>query len=663
MADNDKKKTTHAPAAGDRAVDDAPNAQTDPSQTPDPTPNPTANSTAATDADSAGESAGESAAEKVIARFGGLRPMASKMGIAVSTIQGWKARQHIPENRHDDIRSAGKAHGVALDKAELDAASGGGHPAGAAAQSPAKTATPSTSPARATAQIKKDTALEKTTKGDAGAQGPTAAKSNSERRQAKPAARGTGGALLAGLLSTLVIVAVLAAAAYLTRERWQGQLARELGLASDGELTALGQRLDALESDLQASAGATLAADLNDLKAALADLRAREGRQDQQLAALTPDEPADAADQGAVPATGAPDLAARLTALEASLTAKLTAQLDEKLAARPDISLAEAAATRAGVARVEGLQAKLALLEQDLTSLQRLLARNENQLNDTQTQLAGLRDTAGALADLRQRLRTAEQRLGTVETTTLAASSQRADAAALALAVGQLREALRFSGDYRRALIGLRQLARGKPQLQAPLAVLEASAARGLASLRQLKNDFAPVAQAIAATEVSRVGGADWSQKILQNLQDIVVVRPVGNVTGDSANAIAARAELRLSDGDLAGAVSELSGLPESARAPAGAWLKRAQQRLDAEAALDQLTRFAIDRLADDGDSAAAQTSSPAELESPASQSPAPASPLSDPAQSDPAQSNPSATDPTVPAAPANGPAAAGTEG
>ena len=31
-------------------------------------------------------------AEKVVAAFGGIRPMAKKLGVAVTTVQGWKER-------------------------------------------------------------------------------------------------------------------------------------------------------------------------------------------------------------------------------------------------------------------------------------------------------------------------------------------------------------------------------------------------------------------------------------------------------------------------------------------------------------------------------------------------------------------------------------------
>ena len=50
----------------------------------------------------------------VIAAFGGIRPMAHKLDVPVSTVQGWKQRNIIPENRIADILAAAAAHDVDL---------------------------------------------------------------------------------------------------------------------------------------------------------------------------------------------------------------------------------------------------------------------------------------------------------------------------------------------------------------------------------------------------------------------------------------------------------------------------------------------------------------------------------------------------------------------
>ena len=50
----------------------------------------------------------------LIEKFGGIRPMAMKLGIAVSTVQGWKQRDAVPGQRIEAIRAAAAQHDIAL---------------------------------------------------------------------------------------------------------------------------------------------------------------------------------------------------------------------------------------------------------------------------------------------------------------------------------------------------------------------------------------------------------------------------------------------------------------------------------------------------------------------------------------------------------------------
>ncbi|GJL86163.1 MAG: uroporphyrinogen III methyltransferase [Micavibrio sp.] len=54
-------------------------------------------------------------AEDVIEKFGGIRPMATKMSVPVTTVQGWKKRNVIPGTRLDALLQAAKDHNVNLD--------------------------------------------------------------------------------------------------------------------------------------------------------------------------------------------------------------------------------------------------------------------------------------------------------------------------------------------------------------------------------------------------------------------------------------------------------------------------------------------------------------------------------------------------------------------
>lgn len=58
-------------------------------------------------------------ADEVIEKFGGLRPLANRLGVAASTVQGWKQRGLIPENRVALVLNAALEDGIELDSAPV----------------------------------------------------------------------------------------------------------------------------------------------------------------------------------------------------------------------------------------------------------------------------------------------------------------------------------------------------------------------------------------------------------------------------------------------------------------------------------------------------------------------------------------------------------------
>lgn len=58
--------------------------------------------------------------ERLIERFGGIRPMAEKLGVPVSTVQGWKKRAAIPSARQPELRAAAEKHGIAITDGDLE---------------------------------------------------------------------------------------------------------------------------------------------------------------------------------------------------------------------------------------------------------------------------------------------------------------------------------------------------------------------------------------------------------------------------------------------------------------------------------------------------------------------------------------------------------------
>jgi len=51
-------------------------------------------------------------AERVIAKFGGIRPLADALGYTPSTVQGWGERGVIPARQIPKVIAAGRSAGV-----------------------------------------------------------------------------------------------------------------------------------------------------------------------------------------------------------------------------------------------------------------------------------------------------------------------------------------------------------------------------------------------------------------------------------------------------------------------------------------------------------------------------------------------------------------------
>jgi len=212
------------------------------------------------------------------------------------------------------------------------------------------------------------------------------------------------------------------------------------------------------------------------------------------------------------------------------------------------------------------------------------------------------------IADLAQRNAALEKRLaavaGRLSKEIAALGARKAGAAArgagLVLAVGQLREALRGSGGYADELAAVRALAGDDPTLTEPLATLARHAETGVATRAALRARFSALADRLVRAAVIPPEG-NWVQRTLARLGSLVTVRPVGEVAGETAEAIVARAETRLEAGDLAAAVAELEALKGAPAKLAEPWLEDARARLAVDRAAAALAARGAVALGDAG--------------------------------------------------------------
>jgi uroporphyrinogen-III synthase len=449
------------------------------------------------------KAAGDSLAQRAIRAFGGIRPMAAKLGVPVTTVQGWKERGHIPEARIPDVLAASATHGLGLTEAELR---GEGEPPAAATS----TAASAVSSGNGTPPSGPDKPAE------------SAARPGAPDRPApKLAKESAPAASLAGRRYVGLVPAL-----------WAASLAA-LVVAVAVSLPYWGPRLGI-----------------------------------QPAAPLAPETPA--------AVTHLAQLDKSLAAVRKQLTA-----LEGHLKAAPGGGDAGAAAA---------LAAKQAQLADDLATAQKRLAALERLAGDLASRPEPRPGAdPGEVAALEARVAALEQQ----SKKDAAAAARRA---ALALAVGQLQEALTRSAPYDKALTNVAALGGDDHEVAAAVETLKGRAAAGVPTVAELTQRFDAVSVAAARAAIAPAR-TDWVGQALSQLSRLVVIRRTSGDAGNGPQAVLARAESRLRSGDLAGTVAALDGLKDGPADAVKPWLADARARLAADRALAALAARAIDRL------------------------------------------------------------------
>jgi hypothetical protein len=312
-------------------------------------------------------------------------------------------------------------------------------------------------------------------------------------------------------------------------------------------------------------------------------------------------------------------LAARLATLETQVrelaNRPLPAGLDQRvfadLAARlgaAEQNVARLAAVEAGLSKLEtavaapkppvadpALVARVAALESTVRSLSELGARIDA-LDAAQKKAASVKSADPAeLAALAQRVNALEQAEKAIEQRTArpvqgGGADQAGRAAFVAVA---LRAAAERGEPFAQELAAAKTLA---PDA-AMLAPLEPYAASGIPRAATLARELSQLAGPIlnAAGAAPREGGI--LDRLQQNAERLVRIRPVNETPGDDPAAIVARSDVKAAQGDLAGALAELARLPEAARAPAQAWMRKAQMQVAALGAARKFAESAVGAL------------------------------------------------------------------
>ncbi|MBP5858687.1 uroporphyrinogen-III synthase [Marivibrio halodurans] len=521
---------------------------------------------------------GTPGADAVIEAFGGIRPMATRLKVAVSTVQGWKARNHIPESRWRDIIAAASAAGVDLAKltegagrhaghevAEDDAALGDetgpwadpveAEPVGDAPETDGDETAGEEADGDETheEEASDDAAHDDETAGetdetpsDAETDAKTAAPKAADRHGKFPENKGgTGAGGLAGAFAALI--ALVAILAVLTEPYWRTSVDAMLDPVLGRYLPEEAPRVDPARIE-------DLANRVQSLGGRVEDLAARTSEAIEAASNQTGGNAAGSVDNEVIDA-----LRARLDALE-------SLPLGAEGGMTPGAMLDAVTETTGALEdRIDNLSAEL------------------DKAAGTEA-LTALRDRVAALESRIEQVGTR------VEEVAEAPALKGAQQAATVIAVGSVQDALAAGRPFDAPLERVRQLAPADGAFADAVARLAPHAAAGVATRAALLRRFEAEASAMHDASASDGG---WVDQAVDRLTGLVSVRQTGEAADRPP---VSRAEAALARGDLAGAVAALSEIRE-ASPRAAAWLDAAEARLDAEAAGTALREAAIARL------------------------------------------------------------------
>lgn len=151
------------------------------------------------------------------------------------------------------------------------------------------------------------------------------------------------------------------------------------------------------------------------------------------------------------------------------------------------------------------------------------------------------------------------------------------EAAAAALALAELVDATRGSRPFPRELAALRTAAPGLPEL----AALSRLAETGAPSRTALAASFADYASLAVRKARKPPEGSDVGQRLAYAFGKAVTIRRIDNVAGGTPDALIARAERALEEGEVIAALEALDRLPPPARDALAPWRAGAERRAE----------------------------------------------------------------------------------
>jgi hypothetical protein len=459
--------------------------------------------------------------ETLINRFGGMRPMARKMDVAVSTIQGWKKRDHIPADRVDDVVNAARTNQISLEGFDLPEGNNDNQKTNTSTEKP----TPSVSPLAPKPQARKTP------------------------ENTIPSASYTKQSIIArSIVTTVSVVAVMGAFGYFL---FGNEIKQATEVTSNQQ--SMESRLDGFRTEFNSFEN-TITNGLNSLSDQVTDIAAAVG---------------------------------------------VERNADGQIILNNDLSLSE---------RVTGLESRLRASGEEI-DLGQMMTRFEKMTQDTQS---GQGVNTQAMSDLRLIIDGLQSRMGEFDAALQQAKDNNAElaqsmdnvtgrdmgAAAMLLAMTQMRESLNRSEPFAKDLAVLQELVgNDDPELNSAIARLAPYAESGVLTPEGLSSEFRGIAGEIVGAALR---GEDVSiqDKILGRIGQILSVKKNGEpIMGIEEQAIIARAQTALDNGNVQAAMAELNKLEGDAADVATPFKVQAQGAVNADQTVTLLMQNILDKI------------------------------------------------------------------
>ena len=227
------------------------------------------------------------------------------------------------------------------------------------------------------------------------------------------------------------------------------------------------------------------------------------------------------------------------------------------------------ATTDTAIASTETLTARIHELERQLD------AANAARPSATESASANAVEALDARV---QRLEIAQRRSG--------------HAAAEAVAVGALTDAAQTSRPFAAEVVALERLLP-----DADLGGLRPLATTGAPTRSALAAEFPMVAARAAAAAHAPGKGANFLSRMMAWFGSMISIRRTDDITSNTPDAMIARAEERVTDGDIEGALTQLNKLPAGAQAATADWREQARRRVEIERRISRLRAQALNDL------------------------------------------------------------------